>query len=1022
MASKCNSWSWVPQRIILSQPTLRERIMGRLTEHHHDEEKAQLDFTQVIPDCKETQKNYYRLDEIHEGSYVTVVRNTAADTPNLTLNIRNQVGRADLYVVAVCGIILQLGSLLYFWFATYYPSLRFPKDGDRVAQYAFPCAAAGTLLLVTGILICSHTVEDSTLEKSYRPMPGKQARVVWIQRSSTVNEQEFQSFAVFPSESQALIKTSHRTQRYPANKLVYGKRRRQKALNHLTDLVLNVLVANSMKEIMVVIGVLISLCGYIVQFVGFRGLHWSASVVQLGVIAVMAVLRVWVRRNLAIIPRSQPLLSDHEMDWLALTLGGDYTKAPWLDTSKASGDKSSTLWAQSGSCIWEIQGVEYAENLKKLEQHKLSGPREAETSAPTVEERQNINGHQTLYLSQNNQISESWSNPHICMRVRRDIGRLADWHGPASAEAISLARAIEFTMDALLPSLTGTFTWSINTSSGPIHFQIKREPTGTWKSLSDELEAALSLWLYALYDKEQGYQAKNKYEKELPIAFERTDQQREEKLNQKTRPHEHEKSDDDSWLRAKGMHAKRSVRLLGPYTQRLCQDLRWWMPDAGVNIFEVRQQESADSDIYEVEPHRIVGIVPKIGSNITQSTGGPYARLYRAQKSSNSLDISYLSDPVTQEGTLAIESHSHLKGILAQHLFSAFMWAVAKKLTRPVPGGAQIHSTKASSLEGFSGLPLCSLRNTRITQMAHSIESTGLGELEMIYACIIAPLSMENKLPRTDSIVAWTRQAASPYEQGGDWEAAIYAYLSLFKVSEAFPKYDPIFIRATALLMENLRAIATTANIKKLQHVEDYQKSYQEDEIIKALKPYDDILGNIMGLYERQGRSWNCDIIVTVKPLREKNDMLKFTELHNKLFTSPRSFTRQRSDVGKEDILGWRPLHYAVARGSDMSIRKFLSMKTDINARDIRGQTPLHYAYRHDDVIARTLLGAGAEVEAQDFDGLAPLHCAAIHGNITQDLHHCFGLRFTDRHRQSNSYGKTLTQNCATDTARPPFI
>jgi hypothetical protein len=36
------------------------------------------------------------------------------------------------------------------------------------------------------------------------------------------------------------------------------------------------------------------------------------------------------------------------------------------------------------------------------------------------------------------------------MLIRRGLGVLADWHGPASADAISLARAIEVTMDALL--------------------------------------------------------------------------------------------------------------------------------------------------------------------------------------------------------------------------------------------------------------------------------------------------------------------------------------------------------------------------------------------------------------------------------------------------------------------------------------------------------------------------------------------------------------------------------------------
>ena len=43
------------------------------------------------------------------------------------------------------------------------------------------------------------------------------------------------------------------------------------------------------------------------------------------------------------------------------------------------------------------------------------------------------------------------------------LGVLADWHGPASAEAISLARAIEVAMNGLFgPELpVGVLTWSI---------------------------------------------------------------------------------------------------------------------------------------------------------------------------------------------------------------------------------------------------------------------------------------------------------------------------------------------------------------------------------------------------------------------------------------------------------------------------------------------------------------------------------------------------------------------------------
>ncbi|XXG98400.1 hypothetical protein Hte_004723 [Hypoxylon texense] len=123
---------------------------------------------------------------------VIVIRDTSVSAPNLTLNARSRLNKWEPLGVAIFGIILQSGVLSYFGFA----SLRLPKDGDRVADYAFPCALVGTLLLVFGMMICSHVVETSTEETTYRPVQGRAARVVWLQRSGTVNDQAFDSFSI----------------------------------------------------------------------------------------------------------------------------------------------------------------------------------------------------------------------------------------------------------------------------------------------------------------------------------------------------------------------------------------------------------------------------------------------------------------------------------------------------------------------------------------------------------------------------------------------------------------------------------------------------------------------------------------------------------------------------------------------------------------------------------------------------------------------------------------------------------
>ncbi|KAF2187551.1 hypothetical protein K469DRAFT_628363, partial [Zopfia rhizophila CBS 207.26] len=502
--------------------TIRERISGKLTTKGPDPEKALRDVS-----------NSEKPDENRPS--VVIIRNTDADTPNLTLNVHNQVGSGELYMVAVCGLVLQLSVLVYSGFATYQPTSMLLKDGNPIANYAFPCTAAGTLLLVAGMLICSHVVEGSTSETRYRPAAGKEARVVWLQKSGTVNDQAFESFAIFSNDAQALVTTSQRKEpdssenRPGTEKTAWG------------------------DEVKAVTATMVSICGFIVQFIGLRGMHWSASVAQLGATIVMAILRAWVRRNVAELPKSQSLLSGHEMDWLAMTFGG-FSKAPWLHPPKVGGNRHSRPWD------WRVSAVEDPAKCEKLR-------RQPETTGTNTDESMTCGA----------------------MRIRRDLGELADWHGPASVEAIALARAIEVTLDTLIVPEGEEFTWSLLTLkpfnvSGRelVTFRVDRRENRHWRAYSDEIEAALSLWLYSVYE----------YETIAPS-----------------------RSRDDAWLRAKGTLEKPSLRLLGSHTAALQRDLQLWMPDVTSRVIEVDDTKSKnDSSIMEVESHRVVGFASNVRS------------------------------------------------------------------------------------------------------------------------------------------------------------------------------------------------------------------------------------------------------------------------------------------------------------------------------------------------------------------------------------------------------------------------
>ncbi|WYZ42190.1 hypothetical protein EsH8_V_001085 [Colletotrichum jinshuiense] len=823
-------------------------------------------------------------------SDIIIVRNVTTNAPNISLNSQRQDSKAELWAVAVIGTILQLGVVAFAGFATYYPTLKFLKDDRPIVGYAFPCNAIGTLVLVAGMLQCAHIVDSRTEEKRYRPAQGKDTRLVWLQRTKTVSDQVFASFALFARDKRDLITTSYRENSHP----------------HVV-------------ELKTIVATVVGLCGFIVQFIGLRAMHWSASVAQLGAIVVMTCFRAWVRRELSKPLQFQGLDSEFELDWFSIWLR-DVGNARWGDMGKPT------------IADWSLE-------------------------SPRMQ-------HEKLNNEPSESINQIASNAHRIMKIRRDLGKLAGWPGPASAEAISVARAMEITMDALFGSYDKSFTWSIrSTDAQTVKFRLTRKDK-RWKAHSDEIEAALSLWLYTVHRHEHDEEGEST---KAPAA------------------RNSDSEDDDTWLREKGPAAESSLRLLGPDTEALRQDLKWWMPTEASRIMTV--SECDDGEGLEVRNNRIIG-----HGNLSRSTkeSGPHAtsRFMTGELAKPSVDSgNHVGGEQNARSFLATESHKPLKLLYAQDMFSAFMWAVAKTQSEPIEGSADLRPDDSSDSNAWQSF---TLRNDRLSAMAQDIKSTGLGSLEEIYLNIIPPLSGQQKLPQVDTpIVEWARKHAKRYEQFGDWKEAGDAYLWLFRTAGTSGK-KAFIVKATAVLMECLRQVTLAVELSKSQQeINRFEQLERlQSTLVYKLKSTDqETLSNLMGLYEKQGRKWECPPALELRSSRLEEDicsrLFNFTRLHEATYSDGLITTHGGENVNVKDIHGWTPLHYAVINTWNhmykrYNIEKLLEGQADCNAWDLLEWTPLHYACQRDDpLIVRILLQKGADVNAQGRNGVAPLHCAA---------------------------------------------
>ncbi|KAH7262861.1 hypothetical protein BKA59DRAFT_489522 [Fusarium tricinctum] len=261
---------------------------------------------------------------------VIIIYNESTSAPNISLNIHSQK-RAEVRAAAVIGTFLQLGVLIYAGFATYYHTLRFPKEDNRpVSNYAFPCTASGTILLVTGLLLCADVVEKRTVEEARKPI-GYEAYPIWVQRQATVGDQVFRSFGIFSNTPRKEILTSSRNPKTSTElSLVDGIVRVvcylplqvvelfKKALNKKTSSS----TESSVQSSKTTLGSFLSISGYVVQFVGLRDMHWSVSIVQLGAVVFMTAARAAIRRGLAVPPKAQSLFQEFELEWLASAIAG----------------------------------------------------------------------------------------------------------------------------------------------------------------------------------------------------------------------------------------------------------------------------------------------------------------------------------------------------------------------------------------------------------------------------------------------------------------------------------------------------------------------------------------------------------------------------------------------------------------------------------------------------------------------------------------------------------------------------
>jgi hypothetical protein len=183
----------------------------------------------------------------------------------------------------------------------------FQKNGELVASYAFPLFLIGTTVLTAGMFCCALLVEQFS-RKHFFPLKPR-SKVYWLQPGNQeVGEQVFGAFAgVLPDADDG------RTQNIGCIRSV----RCDSISDH----------EHHGRTVPLLASVSLTMLGFVIQFVGLRGLHASVTLAQLGATLAMAVVRTGLRTermehkdNLLWEDRSLVSRERQELDWFSFHL------------------------------------------------------------------------------------------------------------------------------------------------------------------------------------------------------------------------------------------------------------------------------------------------------------------------------------------------------------------------------------------------------------------------------------------------------------------------------------------------------------------------------------------------------------------------------------------------------------------------------------------------------------------------------------------------------------------------------
>jgi len=874
--------------------------------------------------------------------------------PNISLNVGKTKGRGELWLFAILGLLLQFGSLIFIGITHYHPKINL-KEGEN-SGYAYPLMASGTLFLVMGMMACSHVVQASSVEITW--VAKKPFRILWLQKSATVNDQLFGSYALSLDGESNTLTTSRR--KYPHSS------------KHPSSTKSTFAAALSFQNLTIV-GSFISLAGFVTQFVGIRALHWSASIAQLVVTLVMTVARTWIRRNMSARPRAKILPTNYDINWLAVKFA---ISVEWL-WNHGHGSPEGDPLRDLGWEVSILQGYRGYEHTQ-----------EAHTGPMTYAER--------------------------VLKMREQLGLLTDWKGLSYPFALELVECLQSLLSCFVTSQAITlkddfanstvFRWALPVKIGQKREQItitatRSEGGGKWDISVSEICAIISLWSHRMKKYEQASDTPDEHGAPMVLRV----------LGPATNLLIR---DCQWWMDGGGKFVVVSTSELQKNAESSSKVTTLETKELPKTIAQVGHSATKNSTA-SVAPHRIVGTKPIDCESLVFVSKTPLRRMCAQEILSSFMWAitgtvqSFAGKTEPRSATLPRDHEGKLDEWFDFKLESDFFQKLAETITESgVTGNNQ--DAYALIIPPFSAadkLPRVScviaethrkLKNLQIAEKRENITKIRKTYLELFKICnsprrtqittiTVTALLMEELCSLNNAVAVYTDRAN--FENEGEEISK-----SLDHIKNQLIKYgDKDTLEALICLYEKqgrdaggmgqlprdwateVRATYGFKNLKKLEGIAGWDLAH---ELVTDDK---DRTQEIIDM--------GSDRILKVSFDLNAVDILGWTPLHyvaNKpgdRLSLAQSILDAGGQVDPRTKSDYTPLHYAAASGHAKVASRLYGKGAAKDARNIDLRTPLHLAAEQGHtVLTKFLLSKGADVKARDKYGWSPLHYAAAKG------------------------------------------